>query len=147
MGTCGIICPTPYCNKGMCTQCDNTVLLLGDANTATNQAFVNKANAAGLSKFTLTQNGHPIWTNLPNTFTGTANQGCQVGNLTNNGTQIAAINSPCSGPGVVVRSSPGGRMVYLAHAAGYSSATGWVNDTNMVNMTINAIKWATGCLL
>jgi hypothetical protein len=233
---CGMVCPMakPYCNNGMCTACDNTVLLLADGNSNTSAAFQTKANNAGLSvtlvnngvttytgspsasnfavtvlmvgdsyatdmpaagqqsittaqgsgrgvvttdwggyevysghwttlksinlatyttgnsgalSFTLTQMGHPIWTNLPTSFTGSSSQGCQVGSITNSGTAIANITSPCSGPGVVVRSTPGGRMVYVGHTASWNANSTWVNDTNMVTLTINAIKWATGCLL
>lgn len=233
---CGKTCPmnTPYCNKGVCTQCDNTVLLLADGNSGPNGTFQTKANQAGLSvtlvnngvttysgnpsasnfavtmvmvgdayttdmpgagqsaitsaqgsgrgfvvtdwggyhvsngrwatlksinlatyttgatgslAFTLTQSNHALWTGLPNSFTGTSSQGCQVGSITNSGVSIANISGPCSGPGVVVRTTPGGRIVYLAHAASYAANTTWVNDTNMVNLTINALKWATGCLL
>lgn len=103
--------------------------------------------AAGNLQFTLTQNNHPLWTGLPSTFAGSATQGCQGGSITNSGTQIASLGGPCSGPGVVVRGSPNGRIVYVSHAAAYSGASAWVNDSNMVKLTINAIKWATGCLL
>jgi hypothetical protein len=233
---CGNVCPNnaPYCNKGTCTQCDNTVLLLADGNSGPSGAFQTKANQAGLAvtlvtngvttytgnpaasnfavtmvmvgdsyatdmpgagqsaitsaqssgrgvvvtdwggyevytnhwstlksvnlatyttgssgslAFTLTQMNHPLWSGLPNSFTGTTSQGCQVGSITNSGTAIANISGPCSGPGVVVRTSPGGRIVYLADAASWNGNTTWPNDTNMVNLTINALKWATGCLL
>jgi hypothetical protein len=80
-------------------------------------------------------------------FNSTSSMGCQVASITNGGTSIANVTGGCSGAGVIVRSSPNGRLVYVGHAAGWNGNTTWVNDTNMVNLTINAIKWATGCLL
>jgi hypothetical protein len=219
----------------MCTQCDNTVLLLADGNTAPNGTFQTKANQAGLSvnlvnngvttyagnpaassyavtvvmvgdsyandmplagqqaivsaqnggrgvvitdwggyhvyngrwstlkslnlytyttgtqstlTFKLTQMNHPIWTNLPASWTTSTPMGASGGTITNSGTAIATVSGgSVNGSGVIVRTSPGGRIVYIAHAAAYGSASAWVNDTNTVNLTINAIKWATGCLL
>jgi hypothetical protein len=99
--------------------------------------------------FTLTQVGHPIWTGLPNTFTTTSvTMGVSGGTIQNGGTAIATVSGGgVSGSGVIVRSGTGGRLVYVAHAAAYNSNSGWTNDTNTVNLTINAIKWSTGCLL
>jgi len=74
--------------------------------------------------------------------------GASQGTITNSGTAIGTVSgSSVNGSGVIVRSSPGGRLVYVSHAAAYNAHTGWVNDNNTVNLTINAIKWATGCLL
>ncbi len=104
------------------------------------------SGSTGTITFTLTQQNHPIWTGLNTAFTTTSSMGCSIGTIMNNGTQIAT-NSLCGGAGVVVRDSPGGRLVYVTHAANYSSNTTWVNDTNTVKLTTNALKWATGCLL
>ena len=234
-GMCGKVCPmnTPYCSMSTCTTCDNSVLILSDANAAGNTAFLAKVNGAGLAG-TLVANGaatyannpvagnysvvmvmvgdaystdmplagqqaivnaqaagkgvvitdwggyqvyssrwatlkavnlytyttggtglfsfklesvnHPIWTNLPATFQTTTSQGYSTGTITNSGVRIAG-NVTTAGAGVVVRSSPGGRIVYLDHAANYGANSTWPNDTNTVTLTINAIKWATGCLL
>ncbi len=233
-GNCSTTCSggTPYCANGACTTCSNTVLVLSDTHTATNQAFLTAINAAGLSG-TMVDNGasayagtpaatnfrvimlmvgddysvdmptagqqaivdaqaqgigvvftdwagyhpyngrwqtlksinlyqytsgstgaltftntvaHPIWTGLPSSFTTTSSMGCSIGTIMNSGTAIAN-NTFCGGAGVVVRSSPGGRLVYVTHAANYSANTTWVNDANTMKLTINALKWATGCLL
>jgi hypothetical protein len=237
-GACGTVCPmnTPNCANGMCTTCNNTLLVLDDGNVTAGPAFVAKANAAGLSAtlvangvatytgtpaatgfgaiillvgdrydtdmplagqqaivaaqaanrgvvitdwggyhpynnrwatlksvnlyqyttggtgtltFTLTQMGHPIWTGLPNGFSSTSStMGVSGGTIMNGGTAIATVSGGgVSGSGVIVRSGMGGRIVYVAHAAAYSGNTAWTNDTNLVNLTLNAVKWSTGCLL
>jgi hypothetical protein len=71
--------------------------------------------------------------------------GASDGNIVNGGTRIAGC-SACGSAGVIVKSGAG-RLVYLVHSANYNNNTQWVNDTNTVNLTINAVKWATGCLL
>jgi hypothetical protein len=96
--------------------------------------------------FKLESMGHPIWTGLPMSWTTTSTMGASTGNIVNGGTRIAGCTA-CNGAGVVVRSGNGGRIVYVVHAANYQNNTTWVNDSNTVNLTINAIKWATGCLL
>jgi hypothetical protein len=89
---------------------------------------------------------HPLWTGLPTNFTTTTTMGASDGNIVNGGSSIASC-SACGSTGVIVRSGSGGRLVYLVHAANYNGNSTWPNDTNTVNLTINAIKWATGCLL
>ena len=96
--------------------------------------------------FTLTQANHPIWTGLPNSFATTSPMGCSGGTITNGGTKIAT-NASCPTGGVLIRTTPGGRIVYLPHTANWNNNTTWVNDMNIVMLTTNALKWATGCLL
>jgi hypothetical protein len=74
--------------------------------------------------------------------------GVSGGTIQSGGTAIATVSGGgVSGSGVIVRSGTGGRLVYVAHAAAYNGNSGWTHDTNTVNLTINAIKWSTGCLL
>lgn len=95
---------------------------------------------------TLTQANHPLWTGLPASFASASQMGCSTGTVTNGGTQIAT-NSLCPTGGVLVRSTPGGRIVFLPHTANWNNNTTWVNDANVTTLTTNALKWATGCLL
>ena len=96
--------------------------------------------------FTLTQVNHPIWTGLPSTFVTTSSMGCSGGTITNGGTKIAT-NGSCPTGGVMIRTTPGGRIVYVPHTGNWNNNTTWVADTNTVLLTTNALKWATGCLL
>ena len=108
--------------------------------------YTYTTGATGTFGLKLEQANHPIWTGLPQSFTTTSSMGYSTGTIVNSGVRIAG-NSTTSGAGVVVRTSPGGRIVYVNHAANYTANSAWVSDTNTVNLTINAIKWATGCLL
>lgn len=102
----------------------------------------------------LTVPNHPIWTNVPTSFTSTAvvsyNKG---GSLLNNGTTIANCSQCNGGPGVAVRTSPNpatvGRVVQIAHAGHYRTSVqtfNWTNDINLSTMMINAVKWAANLI-
>jgi hypothetical protein len=99
--------------------------------------------------FALTTANHPIWTGLPTTFTSTAQIGFVVGSVINGGTAIATLAGPGAtpSPGVIVRDSQttAGRVVHIGHAANYNGA-GWQQDSNVMLMLTNALKWAARCL-
>jgi hypothetical protein len=95
--------------------------------------------------FALTQNGHPIWNGVASTFTTNVALGANVsGSLQNGGTQIASCTE-CGGIGVAVRDNGNGRVVQIAHAAGYNMAA-WYNDANLKTMMTNSAQWAARCL-
>ena len=100
----------------------------------------------GTLTFTLETTGHPIWTGLPTSFTTVNTMGSNVGaTVQNGGTRIAGCTQ-CGGAGVVVKDGAGGRIVQIAHAANYSTgAQAWTNDTNVRQMMVNAVRWASRC--
>ena len=95
--------------------------------------------------FTLTQNGHPVWSGLPQTFTTNVSLGANIsGVLQNGGVQIAGCTQ-CGAIGVAVRDGANGRIVQMAHAAAYLSYA-WYNDPNLVLLMQNSVQWAARCL-
>jgi hypothetical protein len=105
----------------------------------------SSGNSTALT-FTLTSTGHPIWNGLSTTFTTTVSLGVNVSGTTLNSgaTQIASC-SQCGTFGVAVRDpSTTGRVVQIAHAAGYLSEA-WYNDTNLTKMMANSALWAARC--
>ena len=86
---------------------------------------------------------HPIWNGLPSTFTTTSTLGANTGSALNAGAVLIASCSQCSNAGVAVRDTTGGRIVQIAHAAGYSGT--WWTDPNLTKMMSNAALWAARC--
>ena len=100
----------------------------------------------GTLTFALESVGHPIWAGLPTTFSTVNTMGSNVGATVLNGGQRIAGCTQCGGAGVVVRDAGGGRVVQIAHAANYSTgAQAWTNDTNVTQMMVNAVRWASRC--
>jgi hypothetical protein len=94
--------------------------------------------------FTLTQAGHPIWNGLPNSFTTSLSLGANIsGTLQNGAVQIAGCTQ-CGTVGVAARDGANGRIVQIAHAAGYLSEA-WYNDANLKLMMTNSVQWAARC--
>jgi len=108
--------------------------------------YTRSSGTTSTLTFTLTQTGHPIWNGLPTTFTTTTSLGANIsGTLQTGAIQIASCTQ-CGTYGVAVRDpSSTGRVVQIAHAAGYLSET-WYNETNLTKMMSNAALWAARCL-
>jgi hypothetical protein len=90
---------------------------------------------------------HPIWQNLPNSWSTSFITYGISGSIINGGTQIAqCTNCNNTTSGVFVRDVQGntGRRVYISTPFNYTSTT-WSSDTNVVTLMINSIRWATGC--
>lgn len=86
---------------------------------------------------------HPIWNGLPSSFTTTSALGANVGSTLNAGAVLIASCSQCSNAGVAVKDTGQGRIVQVAHAAGYSGT--WWTDPNLSKMLSNAALWAARC--
>jgi hypothetical protein len=95
--------------------------------------------------FTLTSSGHPIWNGLSTTFTTSLTLGSNIsGTLASGCTEIASCTQ-CGTYGVAAANpSSTGRVVQIAHAAGYLSEA-WYNDANLTKMMANAALWAARC--
>jgi Stigma-specific protein, Stig1 len=87
---------------------------------------------------------HPIWNGLPASFTTTVATGSNVGSVLNAGATTIATCVECNNIGVAVLDKGAGRIVQVAHAAGYNN-TAWYNDPNLSLMTANAANWAARC--
>jgi hypothetical protein len=85
---------------------------------------------------------HPIWNGLPSTFTS-ATLGSNIGSVLNAGATQIATCSQCTGIGVAVKDQGQGRIVQVAHAAGYSGS--WWTDPNLSKLMSNAALWAARC--
>jgi hypothetical protein len=102
---------------------------------------------AKVMSFSLVNNGHPIWTGLPSSFTSTGTISYSELGPPTNGSTVIANCVVCGGPAVIVRPSlvPSGRIVQIAHAGHYSNSASqftWGNDLNLLTMMVNAVKWA-----
>ena len=87
---------------------------------------------------------HPIWTGLPNSFVTTVAVGANVGNVLNVGATQIATCKECLSQGVAVLDKSAGRVVQIAHAAGYTG--NWTTDANLNKMMSNAALWGARCL-
>lgn len=104
--------------------------------------FSRGGGNTGNLTFTSTM-AHPIWAGLPSSFNTTSQLGSNTGNsLVNGGVQIATCTQ-CTSIGVAVKDAGQGRIVQVAHAAGYSGT--WWTDPNLSKMTANAALWAARC--
>lgn len=84
---------------------------------------------------------HPIWTGLPSTFTfaSTSNVG-----IAKAGAGVKRVaGSPDAIDAVVLRDSPVGRVVHIAHAGNYAP-NGWSN-TNIKTLVSNSVNWVARC--
>ncbi len=86
---------------------------------------------------------HPIWNGLPSSFTTTSALGANVGSTLNAGAVLIASCTQCTNAGVAVKDLGQGRIVQIAHAAGYSGT--WWTDPNLSKLTSNAALWAARC--
>jgi hypothetical protein len=95
--------------------------------------------------WTLTSSGHPIWDGLSTSFSTSISSHIS-GTLATGAVSIATmtISGVTYGNAVVVRDNGGGRIVHIAHTAGYSNTT-WYNDASLSGLFVNSAKWATGC--
>ena len=105
--------------------------------------FPRTTGYASAMTFNLTAIGHPIWNGIPSTFT-TISLLSSSGALIGGATQVASYTQSGNNPGVAVRNNGGGRIVQIAHSAGYLNQL-WYNDANLTKMMSNAALWAARC--
>ena len=105
--------------------------------------FPRTTGYASVMTFNVTQVNHPIWAGLPSTFS-TASMLSSSGALIGAAQQIASYTQSGNNPGVAIRDNGGGRIVQIAHSAGYNNQP-WYNDANLVKMMSNSALWAARC--
>lgn len=84
---------------------------------------------------------HPIWTGLPNSFTFASTSNIGLAKLGAGVKRVAG--SAAAIDAVVLRDSPVGRIVHIAHAGNYAP-NGWTN-TNMQKLVANSVGWVARC--
>jgi hypothetical protein len=100
----------------------------------------------GKLPFNLIATGHPIWNDMPSSFTTSREMmvvlmaAFPFGKIQ----PIALLGSTPLGDihGVIARDDEGvGRIVQIAHAAHFYPDFDWNQDANVTKMMINSIKW------
>ncbi len=84
---------------------------------------------------------HPIWTGLPTSFTFASTSNIGIAKLGAGVKRVAG--SAAAIDAVVLRDSPIGRVVHVAHAGNYAP-NGWSN-ANMQKLIANSVGWVTRC--
>ncbi len=84
---------------------------------------------------------HPIWTGLPASFTFASTSNIGIAKLGAGVKRVAG--SAAAIDAVVLRDSPIGRVVHLAHAGNYAP-NGWSN-VNIQKLVTNSVGWVARC--
>ena len=117
----------------------NDVILLTRESGVSEKIQYNKV--VGLS--------HPITDNLPRNFTTSSSYGRSPGSVTSSFSQDVTVlmTSPfgqVAKPSVVIRELQKGRVVFYDHTVGNYGGTPYLNDTNMLELYLSSIRWASG---
>jgi hypothetical protein len=84
---------------------------------------------------------HPVWNGLPSTFTFASTSNVGIAKLGAGVKRIAG--SAAAVDAVVLRDSPVGRVVHVAHAGNYAP-NGWSNP-NIQKLVANSVNWVARC--